>query len=314
MNAANNALLLQEQSPAAVVMIRPLNFLSNPETAADNTFQNRNTSLTRAQIATRAFSEVSEAAEELRKHGVKVHLFDDTGSVTPDSVFPNNWFSTHADGRLAIYSMYSPNRRKERRGDIIDMVKAEYRVEEMVDYSHFEQENLFLEGTGSMVLDHVNRIAYAARSKRMDEVLLHRFCEDFNFEAMAFNACDENGVPVYHTNVLMSIGTGFAVIGAELIPAGAERDQVLATLRASGRDVIQLSNEQINHFAGNVLELSTAEGKVLALSSTAHKALTEAQKAIIEKHARFAVLDVPTIELAGGSVRCMLAGIHLTRR
>lgn len=306
---------LSLQAPAAVVMVRPHRFRPNPETAADNAFQRCDQARDEAEIAAAAFDEVTEAAATLRGEGVRVHLFDDDGTRdTPDSVFPNNWFSTHAGGHVAIYPMYSANRRSERRADVIELLKAEYRVQDVIDYSGLEHDGVFLEGTGAMVLDHLARVAYAATSNRADAVALERFCTHFNFEPMAFDTADASGRPVYHTNVLMCVATEFALVGLDLIADPRRRAAVRARLEDSGREVIQLDPEQIAQFAGNALELSGHGGRLLAMSARALESLAPAQRRAIECSARIIALSVPTIELAGGSVRCMLAGIHLARR
>lgn len=303
------------QAPAAVVMIRPHHFHPNPETAADNAFQCTDTTASAQTIADVARDEVTAAAAALEAAGVRVHVFDDFGEhETPDSVFPNNWFSTHAGGHVAIYPMYSPNRRRERRIDVIDMLKAQYRVQDVIDYSGLEVDELFLEGTGAMVLDHLDRVAYTARSNRANAVALERFCTHFNFEPMAFSSADSEGCAIYHTNVLMCIATEFALIGLDMITDPVRRSEIRARLQATGREVIDLSEQQINDFAGNAIELSTDSGRVLAMSARAAASLRPEQRQIIERSARILPLSVPTIEMAGGSVRCMLAGIHLTRR
>lgn len=303
------------QAPGAVVMIRPHRFHPNPETAHDNGFQSGAGGRRAADIAAMAYAEAGAAAERLREAGVEVHLFEDHGERdTPDSVFPNNWFSTHGGGHVALYPMYSPNRRRERRGDVIEMLKAQYRVQDVIDYSGLEPDGLFLEGTGAMVLDHVERVAYTARSNRASEVMLERFCTHFNFEPLVFSTAGEGGQPTYHTNVMMCIATQFAMVGFGLITDPARRDQVRRRLAQSGRSVMELSLPQIASFAGNAMELTGKQGRVLALSSRAAESLTREQRRLIEKSAQLLPLAVPTIELAGGSVRCMLAGIHLSKR
>jgi hypothetical protein len=307
--------LASVQAPGAVVMVRPQRFHPNPQTAVDNGFQRHAADATPAELAARAHDESTRAAETLRTHGVRVHLFDeDPTQDTPDAVFPNNWFSTHAGGRIAVYPMYSPNRRRERRADIIEALKAEYRVQEVVDWSGLERDGVFLEGTGAMVLDHLGRVAYVARSNRADPVALERFCTQFDYEPMVFDTADGEGRPVYHTNVLMCVATGFALVGLDLIADARRRAEVQLRLQETGRDVIALSGAQIAEFAGNALELSGAEGRLLALSERAAACLTPEQRGRIERTARLLPLTVPTIELAGGSVRCMLAGVHLARR
>ncbi len=300
------------QAPDAVVMIRPHHFSSNPETRDDNAFQ---TLSNRDAVATSetALAEFDSAVAALRQAGVRVHVFDDTSKNTPDSVFPNNWFSTHTGGHIAIYPMFAANRRKERRQDIIEMLKRDYRVQEVIDYSGLEQDGLALEGTGAMVLDHIGRIAYTVQSNRADPILLERFCTRFNYEPIAFDARDALGRDVYHTNVLMGIATDYALVCLDMIVDPERRRTVAERLEQSGRQVIDLSHEQICEFAGNAIEL-TGDRRILALSSRALRSLRPDQRAIIEKTARPLPLDIPTIETAGGSVRCMLAGIHLTRR
>ncbi len=303
------------QAPAAVVMVRPHRFTPNPETAADNPFQSAAAADAAQAIAAAAHAEVGAVATTLEGEGVRVHLFeDDGGRDTPDSVFPNNWISTHPDGQVALYPMYSPSRRRERRGDVIEMLKSEYRVQQVIDYSGLEQDRLFLEGTGAMVLDHLERVAYMASSNRANTEVLARFAAHFNYEPFAFDTADANGRPVYHTNVLMCVATRFALVGFDLIPSVERRAQLRMRLEKSGREVIALDKRQIGEFAGNALELSGSHGTVLALSGRAAASLSPAQRALIERSARLLPMAVPTIEMAGGSVRCMLAGIHLTPR
>ncbi|WP_349963208.1 arginine deiminase-related protein [Rhizobium sp. ZPR3] len=302
------------QAPKSVVMIRPHHFTPNPMTAADNAFQSNDSKRSAAAIANKAFDEVTRMAEGLADTGVTVHVFEDETVSTPDSVFPNNWFSTHSGGHVAIYPMYSANRQKERRSDVIEMLKNEYRVQDVIDYSGLEKDNVYLEGTGAMVLDHIGRVAYAVRSNRTNEVALERFCTHFNFEPMVFDAVDRSGKPIYHTNVLMCIGTDFALLGTQMIPDASRRQEIVTRLEETGRQVIELSIGQIENFAGNAIELEGREGRVLVLSARAHTSLDQEQIATVERSAKLSPFNVSTIELAGGSVRCMLAGIHLSRR
>lgn len=305
---------LNPQAPNSVIMIRPHRFCVNPETLADNKFQQVTAIPDVQQLQEQAFSQVSDVCKTLVEHGVRVHVFEDSEAITPDSVFPNNWFSTHSGGQIAIYPMYAENRRKERRQDIIEFLKREYRVQDIVDYSGLEQDNIFLEGTGAMVLDHLERIAYAAKSNRTNSMALERFCSHFNFEPMLFDATDTDGNPIYHTNVLMCIGTDFAMAGFDMIDDVARRDEIKARLHNSGRTVIELSTQQINHFCGNALELNSSNGTILALSVTAYNALSSTQIATLEQSVKLLPLNVSALENAGGSIRCMLAGIHLTKR
>lgn len=303
------------QTPSAVVMIRPHRFAPNAETAADNAFQTAAAGSDAAALAADAHREVSVAVERLRAEGVQVHLFEDTGERgTPDSVFPNNWFSTHADGRIALYPMYSPSRRRERRDDVIQLLKDTYRVREVVDYSGLEAHGQFLEGTGAMVLDHPAKVAYMARSNRADARVLTRFASDFGFEPLAFDTRDASGQPIYHTNVMMCIATRFALVGLGSISDPRQAEAVGARLRAAGREPIELEPAQLAEFAGNAIELGGRDGRILALSQRACDSLSAAQKRRIAVSARLLPLAVPSIELAGGSVRCMIAGIHLPAR
>ncbi len=302
------------QAPASVIMIRPHHFSPNEETAKDNAFQQLDIIRSRDEIAKDAYDEASKAAKTLEDKGVKVHIFEDTGTKTPDSVFPNNWFSTHPGGHVAIYPMYAENRRLERRYDVIEMLKSEYRVQDIIDYSGLEPDGLFLEGTGAMVLDHIDRTAYAIKSNRTDPVALERFCTHFGYEPMVFDALDEKGKAIYHTNVLMCVATDFVMIGLDMITNALRRSEIVKRFETSGRDVIALTNDQIARFAGNALELQSNKGRLLALSKTAFEALKADQIAIIEQSTTIIPLTIPTIELAGGSVRCMLAGIHLLPR
>lgn len=303
------------QAPSAVVMVRPHRFMPNAETAADNAFQHSAAPGQLEAVAHAAYHEVGAVAQQLRAHGVCVHLVEDGGERdTPDSVFPNNWFSTHPGGHVAIYSMYSPSRRRERRADVIDLLKSRYRVQDVVDFSGLEHDGVFLEGTGAMVLDHIARVAYTARSNRADPLALERFSAYFNFEPMLFDSADAAGRPIYHTNVMMCVATEFALVGLEAITDARRAAQVRQRLEETGRDVIALSHAQIADFAGNAIELSGSDGRILALSQRAAASLTPGQKARIERTARLVALPVPTIETAGGSVRCMLAGIHLSPR
>ena len=306
------------QAPSAVVLVRPHHFRPNPLTADDNVFQVAGTrpesSRIATALATAAYDEVTRAASALEGAGIRVHLFDDESPDRPDSVFPNNWMSTHPGGHVAIYPMYASNRRGERRSDVIDMLKNQYRVQDVIDYSGLELDDVFLEGTGAIVLDHVSRIAYVARSHRADPIALERFCTNFGYEPMVFDAVDPSGVPIYHTNVMMGVATDFALVGLDLIQSTARRAQVVERLTAHGRILIDLDFGQVCDFAGNAIELHSPGGRILALSRRAADTLRPDQLAVIERSCTLLPLDIPTIELAGGSVRCMIAGIHLDPR
>lgn len=302
------------QAPRAVVMVRPAAFHPNPETADDNRFQSA-ANAPKSEVATTALAEVDCAIATLRDIGVTVHAFDDDGRYdTPDSVFPNNWFSTHPGGLVGIYPMYVPSRRRERRGDVLELLKNTYRVETIHDYSGLEQDNLFLEGTGAMVLDHIARVAYTVLSHRADPIVLERFCTHFGYEPIAFTATTSDGEPIYHTNVLMCVATDFALVGLDMIAVPERQRTVRQRLEETGREVITLSPDQIAAFAGNAIELTGRDGRQLVLSQTAYDSLDADQRQRIAAYANLVPISVPTIELAGGSMRCMVAGIHLTER
>lgn len=293
-------------------MIRPHRFYPNPETAADNAFQQAVAEGEVAAVSAAAEKEFDQAVATLRAAGVTVHVVNDTATPEkPDAAFPNNWFSTHHDGRVALYPMYSAARRLERRHDVIDRLREDYRVTQVVDYSSCEEQGHCLEGTGSLVLDHVNKLAYASLSHRTHPEVLQRFCEDFGYEAVKFRSQSEDGRPIYHTNVVMCVGTDIALVGLEMIPDEAERMGVQNLLEATGKEVIELTADQIANFAGNAIELQNEREKLLVLSARAVAALADTQRRVIEQHARLVPLPLPTIELAGGSARCMIATIHL---
>ncbi len=304
-----------QQSTNAVLMIRPFRFYPNPETAADNAFQQAVAAGEMPAISAAAQREFDEAVTTLRDAGVTVHVVDDTATPEkPDAVFPNNWFSTHHDGRVALYPMYSAARRRERRLDVIEELRKHYQITEVIDYSAEETAGRALEGTGSLVLDHVNKLAYASLSERTHPQLLRRFCDDFGYEAVTFRSVDADGRPIYHTNVIMCVASEFAVIGLSMIADEAERMGVQNLLESTGKEIIELSAPQIGEFAGNALELHNEREKLLVLSTRAASALSSEQRSRIEEHARLVPLTLPTIELAGGSARCMMATIHLPAR
>jgi hypothetical protein len=300
------------QSTDSVLMIRPGRFYPNPETAADNAFQrDANRDLDALTLVAR--NEFDATVQMLRTAGVNVHVFEDTAEPEkPDAVFPNNWISTHHDGRIALFPMYSPLRRPERQQDIVEELCKHYRVTGVIDYSAFEDEGCCLEGTGSLVFDHLNKIAYVSLSNRSNPKVIQRFADDFSYEPVIFTSIGSNGQPIYHTNVMMCIGTAFAMVGLNMIPNRAERQQVRSRLEKTGKEIVELSADQIANFAGNAIELHNKSGeKLLALSSRAARALAEQR---LSRYARLVPLELPTIELGGGSARCMMATIHLPRR
>ena len=298
-------------------MIRPKRFQSNPQTADSNNFQ-AEPDASPAEQQEAALPEFEGLATALRDAGIDVIVFDDTREPhTPDSVFPNNWVSFHADGTVVLYPMEAENRRSERRPDIIEHLHAElgFQVREVVDLSHHEADGHFLEATGSMVLDRVNHIAYACLSSRTHLDVLGEFAQRMNYEVVAFEAVDREGVPIYHTNVLMNVGETLAVICSDAITREDQRRAVLESLESTGHEMISLDFGQLEAFAGNMLELRAEDGvNVFAMSQRAWDSLHPEQQARFESNGRVVTAAIDDIEdSAGGSVRCMLAEIHLPR-
>lgn len=304
-------------------MVRPAAFGFNPETAASNAFQQApegyaTADSDAARMPPEILREFDALAQALRGAGVRVVVAEDTPEpVKPDAVFPNNWLSSHADGTVVLYPMLAANRRQERRADLIHRLTRDeaFRVLQTIDLSYREAEGKFLEGTGSLVLDRVTRTAYACLSPRTDLDVLAEFAQRLDYEVLAFAATDGAGMPVYHTNVMMAVGTQFAVICAEAISNPQHRAAVLARLAATNHAIIAISLAQMRLFAGNLLELATATGHVIALSTTAWAALDAEQRLALQLHGEILAVEIPTIErLGGGGVRCMLAEIHLPAR
>ena len=296
-------------------MIRPVRFESNPMTAESNRFQGKTGASAEAQQEA-ALTEFDNLVAQLRNDGVDVVVIDDTVDPhTPDSIFPNNWISFHADGRVVLYPMEAQNRRTERRMDVIERLdsKLGYTVREIVDLSHHEIEEHYLEGTGSIVLDRVNRAAYACLSSCTQLEVLGDFAQRMGYDVVAFDAVDRDGAAIYHTNVLMNVGEELAVLCDEAIPREEQRTAVLQRLQETGHRVISLNYDQLDAFAGNMLELRTKDGdRLLAMSQRAFDSLTDEQLALLRKNGKITAVAIDDIEAsAGGSVRCMLAEIHL---
>lgn len=301
------------QTPASVVMIRPSAFGYDPDTAATNSFQHAPSELPIETLHERARGEFDALVQRLRAAGVQVcDVPDRTDAATPDSVFLNNWVSFHGDGTVILYPMCAPARRRERRLDLLDIVssRAGFRTSRVVDLSHHEHEGRYLEGTGSIVFDHAQHIAYACASPRTDVHVLRDVCDVLGYTPVVFGATDAAGQPVYHTNVVMSIGARFAVICDEAVPDLHERRALLERLGAH-RDVITLTRAQMSEFAGNILEVGTDRGRpAVAMSARASSALTPDQRQQLLAHADIVESPVTWIErVGGGSVRCMLAGV-----
>jgi hypothetical protein len=307
-----NDSMTNTQSTSHILMIRPVNFGFNEETAASNAFQNRNADKT--GVKQKARQEFDAMVNVLCENGVDVIVIEDTPEpYTPDSIFPNNWVSFHGDGSIFLYPMQAENRRLERREDVIAQLEDRFFVKHIIDLSRFEHDSKFLEGTGSMVLDRENKIAYACTSPRTDLDVLALFCEQTGYKEVSFKAFDEYHQAIYHTNVLMCIGSKFAVICLDTITDDNERNEVVTILKLTHKEIITISFAQMNNFAGNMLEVKNKKDETLiVMSQSAFNALDHSQKASLEKYGELVYADISTIESnGGGSARCMMAEVHL---
>lgn len=308
-----------KQLSNSVLMVRPVAFRMNEQTTENNHFQKELKGMLPSAINAKAQQEFDSFVAKLRAVGVQVFVVEDTLETdTPDSIFPNNWISFHENGDVVLYPMFAENRRNERREDVLDFLEEKgFVIENVVDFSSAEEEGMFLEGTGSLVLDRANSKAYCALSPRADEELFIEFCEDFDCAPVIFEAFHTvNGKKelVYHTNVMMSVGEDFAVICADMIADKKERKMVLDSLRADNKDIVLITESQVNNFAGNMLQLLGADKKYIVMSEAARKVLTVKQITQLEQYGEILSSDLDTIEACGGgSARCMLAEIFLPR-
>ena len=309
---------MKKQITNTVLMVRPVRFRMNEETVVNNYFQEE-MDLKNEEINRQAQQEFDAFVHKLREVGVKVIGVDDIYEQnTPDSVFPNNWITFHQNGNVAIYPMFAENRRRERREDILDKVEEEgFLIENVYDYTDAEQENIFLEGTGAMVLDRVHRKAYCALSPRADEELFIEFCEDFEYTPVIFKAyqkVDGKQVPIYHTNVMMALGENFAVVCLDTITDKSERKNLLHHLKEDKKEIISITPEQMCQYAGNMLQVQGKDSTYLVMSDTAYNALIPQQIQTIEKYTQILHSNLETIETCGGgSARCMLAEVFNPR-
>lgn len=308
-----------QQTTNTILMIRPINFRMNEQTAVNNYYQEE-LDLKNAEINSKAQQEFDEYVTKLQQFGVQVIVIPDTEELdTPDSLFPNNWISFHEDGTVAFYPMFAENRRLERREDILDILEENgFLIENVVDYSSAEKEEIFLEGTGSLLLDRVNRKAYCALSPRADEDLFIEFCEDFEYTPVLFTAnqtVDKKRKAIYHTNVMMCLAETFAVICLSSIDDKQEQKNVLKHLKEDKKQIIEITEEQVNHFAGNMLQVKGAnDERFLVMSQSAFECLTQTQIQQITKHCKIISSSLETIETCGGgSARCMMAEIFLPK-
>lgn len=290
-----------------VFMVKPVRFGFNPQTADNNTFQVKGFEEEAQQNALREFTSYVTL---LRANKIDVVVAQDTEHpYTPDSIFPNNWFSTHTDGTLVIYPIYAKNRRNERKAEFLDLIRKNFDVKRVIDLSWWENENLYLEGTGSMIFDRINNIVYACESPRTSKVVLDDFCKQLGYTPVFFKAFDQNGCPVYHTNVMMSVGTQHSIICTESITDADQRNLVMDTLKKSGKKVLEINFNQMHNFAGNMMELHNKEGRqILVMSGTARKSLTPEQIKELNNHYKLLSPQLDYIEKnGGGSARCMIA-------
>lgn len=310
-----------KQSTDTLLMIRPVAFRMNEQTAVNNYYQKVIDGLLPTTVNAKAQQEFDAFVSKLESAGIRVIVVSDTLEPdTPDSIFPNNWVSFHDNGDVVLYPMFAENRRSERREDILDEIEnAGFMIEEFMDYTSAEEDQIFLEGTGSLLLDRVNKIAYCALSPRADEELFIEFCEDFDYAPVifeAFQTVDGTRKQIYHTNVVMCLGTDFAVLCADCIDDKQERKHVLEQLRDSGKEVILISEDQVNNFAGNMLEVTTEAGKrYIVMSEAARTSLRPAQVQLLEKYGEILSSSLDTIEACGGgSARCMMAEVFLPKK
>ncbi len=307
------------QATNSILMIRPINFGYNEETALDNHYQIKDSIIKNSNES--AQNEFDNMVKNLKQNGISVHVFqDDENDYTPDSIFPNNWISFHENGDIGLYPMYAKNRRLERKPEVLEFLENEgFVISNIVDYSSAESENKFLEGTGSMILDRENRIAYCSISNRSDEDLFIEFCEDFEFTPVLFNSYQSVGdkrLSIYHTNVMMCVATDYVIICLDSIQDKKQRKNVSDFINESGKKLIEISESQVESFAGNMLELINDNNEsILVMSQSAKDSLNENQKNIITKYSRIVSCDINTIEVCGGgSARCMIAEIFLPKK
>ncbi|UVJ45597.1 arginine deiminase-related protein [Pseudomonas sp. LS1212] len=303
------------QTTNTVLMIRPTRFAFNPDTAVNNRFQQPLLDPERAQQ--KALEEFDGYVQTLRENGVEVLVVQDTPAPhTPDSIFPNNWWSSHADGSLVLYPMEGQNRRLERNKGVLQVLEQRFAIRTTIDLSTLEQQNIFLEGTGSMVLDRENRISYACHSGRTHVDALRQFAERLDYRICAFHAVDRHQAPIYHSNVMMSVGRELSVVCLQALPEEAERQALQRSLHDTGKDILALDYDQLEAFAGNMLEVHDKDGQpLLVMSRSAWQSLLPAQRQHVERHTRPVVVNIDHIErIGGGSARCMLAEVHLPTR
>ena len=297
------------QTTHSILMVRPASFAYNEQTAVSNTFQTK-MDIHSNHLKEKVLSEFDAFVKTLESNGIQVMVIeDDPAANNPDAVFPNNWISLHEDGTIILYPMCTPNRRSERRMDIIEKLREHHTVNQVIDLSVYEDQSIFLEGTGSIIFDHKYRLAYACLSPRTDKSLLISTCELIGYKPVYFDAVDEGGKAIYHTNVLMCLAENFVVICMDAISDEKEKEMIIHSFTDTGKEIIDISFSQMNHFAGNMLALKNKAGRdLLVLSQSAYDSLSNPQRQLLENHCTLVPLAIPTIEtIGGGSARCMIA-------
>lgn len=305
-----------QQITDTIMMVRPASFGYNEETAKNNAFQST-TELSADELQAKAAAEFDAMVAKLRSKGVRIEVIQDTDEPKkPDAIFPNNWISFHEDGTVITYPMYAENRRIERREEVVEQLSESYKVDRRYTFDYYEEENKFLEGTGSMLFDRANNIVYACLSERTDAMVLEKYAVLMGSQKVAFRSVDRNGQDIYHTNVMMALGEDFVVVCLESIQNPAEREELVATLERTGKEIVDINYDQVEAYAGNMLQVKSEDGtRYLCMSQQAYDSLTAEQVATLEKYTQLLPIDIETIEtIGGGSVRCMMAEVFLPKK
>jgi len=314
LNFSKSKVLTLMQNTAHLLMIKPVNFTFNPETAVNNAFQVAGKDKNAQENAVKEFDDF---VNMLTANGVDVTVVNDTPEpYTPDSIFPNNWISFHSNGTICLYPMYASNRRQERKQHVIETISSKFKITKLIDFSYYENENQFLEGTGSVVLDREERLAYACISPRTDKKVLQDFCKTMGYKGIVFSAVDENKKQIYHTNVMMCVAERYVIVCLEALNIRDEKEELIDVIKDSGKKIIEITLEQMNKFAGNMLQVKNRSGeKLLVMSTQAYESLSEGQIKKITQYNKIIHSKLTTIETnGGGSARCMIAEVFLPEK
>ncbi|MBX2844372.1 MAG: amidinotransferase [Flammeovirgaceae bacterium] len=300
-----------------IMMVRPSSFGVNLQTSSTNAFQSLIPQLDADEIQEKAIEEFDNMVKTLKKNGINVAvIFDSKEPEKPDAIFPNNWVTFQEDGTVVLFPMFAPNRRFERRRSILDLIGTQFKIKSEIDLSHYEEDEVFLEGTGSMILDKVNKVCYACISERTCPELLNEYCEKFNYKLLSFEALDENNIPIYHTNVMLSVADKFAVVCLESVKNPKEKEILVKQFKNTNKDIIDISFNQMKCLASNVIELENEKGEnILVMSQRAEHSFSNEQLQVIKKYSKIVAVPIPTIEkIGGGGTRCMIAEIFLPEK